>query len=77
MLPNESLVSLEREKRFGLDVLATYMVNPWTAIYVGYTDVYENWLLAPLTDRPLSRGGAPTTPAGRQVFVKVSYLLKY
>jgi hypothetical protein len=76
VLPNESLVSLEREKRLGFDLLFTYLVNPWTAIYVGYTDHYENWLVGGPADRPVVRGGAPTTPVGRQVFVKASYLLR-
>jgi hypothetical protein len=76
VLPNEALVSLEREKRLAFDVLATYMVNPWTAVYAGYTDAYANLLEDPL-GRPVTRGGAPTTSVGRQLFVKVSYLLKY
>jgi hypothetical protein len=76
ILPNETLVSLEREKRLAFDVLATYMVNPWTAVYVGYTDAYANLLLEDPLERP-ARGGAPTTSVGRQLFVKVSYLLKY
>ena len=42
MNPNTALVDLERERRFNADVLFTYMVNPWTAVYVGYTDAYEN-----------------------------------
>jgi hypothetical protein len=77
VLPNAALVSLDREKRFNVDVLVTYLVNPWTAVYAGYTDAYENWLLRAAGDRPVSRGGGPTTSVGRQVFVKVSYLLKY
>jgi hypothetical protein len=77
VLPNETLVSLEREKRLAFDVLATYMVNPWTAVYVGYTDAYANLLLEDPLERPVTRGGAPTTSVGRQLFVKVSYLLKY
>jgi opacity protein-like surface antigen len=77
VLPNESLVSLEREKRLGFDVLFTYLLNPWTAVYVGYTDTYENWLAGAPTEPPLVRGGAPTTSVGRQVFVKASYLLRH
>jgi hypothetical protein len=76
VLPNAQLVSLEREKRLRFDLLATYLVNPWTAVYVGYTDGYENLLLRQPGVPPV-RGGDPTTPTGRQVFVKLSYLLKY
>jgi len=77
VLPNESLVSLERTKRFAADVLVTYLVNPWTALYVGYTDAYANLERAPGLSPPWVRGGAPTTSVGRQVFVKVSYLFRY
>jgi hypothetical protein len=76
VLPNQRLVSLEREKRLGIDLLATYLVNPWTAVYVGYTDGYENLVPAGPAMPPLRRGG-PTTSTGRQVFVKVGYLLRY
>jgi hypothetical protein len=65
------------EKRLRLDLLATYLVNPWTAVYVGYTDGYENWQLEPLTQRPIGRTASATTSVGRQVFVKVSYLFAF
>jgi len=76
--PNPALVDLERERRFNADVLFTYMVNPWTAVYLGYTDAYQNWPgeASPML-RPMSSGSEPLTSVGRQVFVKISYLLKY
>lgn len=74
VLPNMSLIALEHEKRITPDLLLTYLVNPGTAIYVGYTDRYENLLLAPGN---FTRFGAPTTPTDRQFFVKVSYLFRY
>ena len=42
-----SVSSLERTKRFGLDFLFTYLLHPGTAVYVGYTDIYENLHLDP------------------------------
>ncbi|MCX6544585.1 MAG: DUF5916 domain-containing protein [Acidobacteria bacterium] len=75
--PNPLLVDLEHERRFNVDLLFTYLVNPWTAVYVGYTDAYENWLAPGLVQRPVTRGDAPLTSVGRQVFVKMSYLLRY
>jgi len=75
--PNDALVSLERARRLNLDLLLTYMVNPWTAVYLGYTDAYRNWLAPGLTERPSAAGSAPLTPTGRQVFLKVSYLLHW
>ncbi|MDO8835874.1 MAG: DUF5916 domain-containing protein [Vicinamibacterales bacterium] len=77
ILPTETLVDLEREKRLGVDVLVTYMVNPWTAVYLGYTDRYENWILGTPLERPVARDSGARTSVGRQVFVKVSYLLRY
>jgi len=75
--PNQALVDLENERRFNADVLFTYLVNPWTAIYVGYSDGYENRPLAPITSPPPSRADLPLTSVGRQVFVKLSYLFRY
>jgi hypothetical protein len=58
-------------------VLFTYLVNPWTAVYVGYSDGYENRPTAPMYERPVPRADLPMTSVGRQVFVKLSYLLRY
>ena len=77
VLPNESLVALEREKRIRADVLATYLVNPSTALYAGYTDAYENVGLDPSASPALRRIGSPTTSTGRQIFVKLSYLFRF
>jgi hypothetical protein len=74
VLPNASLITLENSKRLTPDILLTYMVNPGTALYVGYTDRYENLLLGPAV---FSRVGSPTTPTDRQFFVKFSYLFRY
>jgi hypothetical protein len=75
--PNTGLIDLEREKRFNTDVLFTYLVNPWTAVYVGFSDGYANQPLGPMTERPVSRADLPLTSVGRQVFIKLSYLLRY
>jgi hypothetical protein len=77
ILPDSTLVDLDPEKRLGFDVLATYLVNPWTAVYLGYTDNYENWRLDPLSARRLGYSSRATASVGRQVFLKVSYLLRY
>jgi len=74
--PDTRLMQLDDDRRLAVDVLATYLVNPWTAVYVGYTDRFENLqLLEP--GRPPVRGGGIRTSVGRQIFVKVSYLLRY
>jgi len=76
VLPNASLVYLERTKRLGFDFLFTYLLHPGTAVYVGYTDNYENMHLDPRISPNLQRSGFPGTLSGRQFFVKLSYLLR-
>jgi hypothetical protein len=74
-LPNSSLVALDKSKRFGGDVLLTYLIHPGTALYVGYTDIYENLRVAPVAPY-VTRFGGPGTPVERQFFVKASYLFR-
>jgi hypothetical protein len=76
VLPNSSLISLQRTKQFGLDFLFTYLLHPGTAVYVGYTDIYENLHADPRVAPNLQRSGMPDTSTGRQFFVKLSYLLR-
>jgi hypothetical protein len=76
VLPNSSFVNLERTKRLGMDILFTYMLHPGTALHFGYTDNYENLHLDPLGSPNLRRTGFPDTSAGRQIFLKLSYLLR-
>lgn len=75
--PDETLIDLEREKTFTADLLATYLINPWTAFYVGYTDGYGN--VAPDSLRPghLRPVDSVFNSTSRQVFVKMSYLLRF
>ena len=78
VLPNERLVALDRDKRFTTDFLMTYLVNPGTALHVGYTDGYQNLRIDPVTmPASLVRTGAPTSSTGRQFFVKMSYLFRF
>jgi hypothetical protein len=77
VLPNRALASLEPAKRLGYDVLLTYMLHPGTALYVGATDIYENWTMNPLLPPYVQRSPIPGLNTGRQVFVKLSYLLRY
>jgi predicted porin len=76
VLPNADLVYLDRTKRLGLDVLFTYMLNPGTALHIGYTDNYENVRWNPSISPLLQRSNFPDTSVGRQLFVKLSYLLR-
>ncbi|MEW6128049.1 MAG: DUF5916 domain-containing protein [Acidobacteriota bacterium] len=77
VLPNERLIRLTRDKRFAADLLMTYLVNPGTALYIGYTDGYQNLALSNETPATIRRTGAPTFSTGRQFFAKMSYLLRF
>jgi hypothetical protein len=77
VLPDARLIGLEKEKRFSADLLATYLVNPWTAIYVGYNEGYENVALDPFPGERPRRLDTGLTSTGRQFFVKASYLLRF
>lgn len=77
VLPNTSLVALDRSKLIGADVLMTYLLHPGTAVYAGYSDIYENVNFNPLQNPALQRTQFPDTNTGRQLFVKVSYLFRY
>ncbi|MCX6632612.1 MAG: DUF5916 domain-containing protein [Candidatus Solibacter sp.] len=77
VLPNCRLVPLDRSKRLGADVLLTYLLHPGTALYIGYSNVRENLAFDPLQSPALQRTAFPDTATGRQVFIKLSYLLRY
>ena len=79
VLPDTSLVALDRRKHLTADLLLTYLVHPGTALYVGYTDGYDNLRPQPgdAGVGPLILSGAPTVSTGRQVFVKSSYLFRF
>ncbi len=77
VLPNAALMRSEKTKRIGVDALATYMLNPGTALHLGYTDLYDNLRLDPAVNPALQRTSFPDFNTGRQVFVKLSYLLRF
>ena len=77
VLSAPSLVDLDRSKRVTGDVLLTYLLNPGTAIYVGYTDRRENLAFDPGSTIGLRRTAIPGLETGRQFFVKVSYLFRF
>ncbi len=74
---DSTLSRVTPEQRWTMDVLFTYLVNPGTAVYVGYRDGYENLALQPGSPPTLYRTDEPTISVGRQVFLKMSYLLRF
>ena len=72
--PNPAVVDLERSRRVVADVLLTWLAHPGTAVYVGYTDGYDELRLDPARP-PFARDALRST--GRQVFVKASWLFRF
>jgi len=66
-----------RQRKWGVDFLLTYLTHPGTALYVGYTDRYENLQILPGPPRDLEPSRSPSMSVGRQFFVKASYLLRF
>jgi hypothetical protein len=77
LLSNEALLAEEGYKKITGDVLLTYQLNPGTALYVGYTNSYENLALDPSEPSGLRRTMLPTVPMGRQIFIKLKYLFRF
>ncbi len=86
LLVNPAETSLVRTKQIGTQALLTWLPHPGTAVYLGYNNDLQN------LDRRLCVRGAegtcdPDAPAlprskgylndGRQIFLKVSYLLRF
>jgi uncharacterized protein DUF5916 len=74
---NPSLADLGDERRWGADLLLTYLVNPGTALYVGYTDRYENLALLGGPPPTVERSRKADLSVARQVFVKLNYLWRF
>lgn len=72
---NLALIDLPRSRRVVSDLLVTWLRTPGTALYIGYTDGYDNVRVDP------EHGVVPTDrrliSTGRQVFVKCSWLLAF
>lgn len=79
LLANPQLTSLRTEKSFNADILATYMPHPGTAIHIGYNSNLANLdpSLATDDDGNMVRTRRSFINDGRQVFVKLSYLLRF
>ena len=75
------LTSLESQQRLGADLLLSYRINPWTAVYLGYTESHSTFFGPSdggidLRDRRDPRVDNRLVKAGEQVFLKVSYLIR-
>ncbi len=77
ILANPKLTSLETNRNLNFDLLLTYLVNPWTALYIGYNNNRRNIEILP------HEGGSELIRTNDlnndswQFFVKFSYFLSF
>lgn len=77
-IPNSSLISLENRRNLNADFLITYLLNPWTALYVGYNGNGQNLFLSKDEDEThLIRTHGSLMNDANQFFLKFSYLLGF
>jgi len=77
VLANEQRTSLETTKNVNADFLFTYLLNPWTSLYIGYNGNHQNYdLLTSPAGNQLLRSQSFLNDA-RQFFVKFSYLVRF
>ena len=77
LLPNSALIDEGRYKQVRGDVLLTYLLNPWTAFHIGYTDKFDNVMIDPIGRPRIVPTNYPGTSTARQFYVKLSYLLGF
>jgi hypothetical protein len=71
------LTSLEHQRNLNYDLLFTYRVNPWTAIYAGYNTNFRNVdLVRTAQGREIVRTDQDLLNDAEQFFVKISYLIR-
>ena len=73
---DERLTTIASGTRVSADFLATFQLNPWTALYVGYTEGLQD--IEPQTGDFLRlRRTADLYRTNRQVFAKASYVVRF
>ncbi len=77
MLPNSALVDSTYAKQADTTLLFTYFPHPGTAFYLGYADTFQNMNYDATATPAYSLSSLPSTSTDRQLFVKVSYLLRF
>ena len=79
LLGNPKFTSLPSDKNLNWDFLATYLVHPSTAVYVGYNSNLQNLdpVLALEPDGSIRRRPDQFINDGRHFFVKASYLFRF
>ena len=76
-LPNNALVASTYSKQADTTLLFTYLPHPGTAFYIGYADTFQNVDYSANHVPPYSITQLPGTSTDRQLFMKISYLLRF
>jgi hypothetical protein len=77
LLPNNALVSSAYSKQPDSTLLFTYLPHPGTAVYVGFANTFQNVNYNAAATPPYTLTTFPSTSTDRQVFLKISYLLRF
>ncbi len=77
LLPDSTLVSSAYSKQADATLLFTYLPHPGTAFYMGYADTFQNVDFEANAETAYRATSIPSTSTDRQVFVKISYLLRF
>jgi hypothetical protein len=70
------LTRLTADESLNLDVLLRYVLNPWSALYVGFNTNSSNFQLVDTENGREIVSSDDLSRDGRQLFVKFSYLLQ-
>jgi hypothetical protein len=73
---DQRLTAIGPRKHVRADLLAAFQVNPWTALYAGYTEGLEDVATDTADALNLPRT-AGLDRADRQVFAKASYVVRF
>ena len=74
VLANPELTALQTTKNFNADFLLTYLVNPWTALYISYNGNAQNIDLIPT---PNGSDTGRFINDAKEFFIKFSYLVRF
>jgi hypothetical protein len=70
------LTSLVDDENLNFDVLGRYVINPWSALYIGYNTNSSNYQLVDSGQGTEIVATDDLARDGEQLFVKFSYLLQ-
>jgi hypothetical protein len=77
VLANPQLTELEKRRNLNFDLLVTYQVNPWTALYLGYNSNLRNRYLLAREDDSILVPWPRLANDSWQLFLKLSYYLSF